>query len=158
MEQNCVQILAQSLEKKSKVLDDIIEQNNLQEMILKQTQFDMDAFEKSVDEQNRLIAELDKLDSGFEIVYERTREEMLVNKPKYSKEIALMQKLIQTITDKIVTINAGNLRNKRMAENQFRKERQAIQQNVSKSKVARDYYNSMNKLNCIAPQFYDSKK
>ncbi len=158
MEQNCVQILAQSLEKKSKVLDDIIEQNNLQEMILKQTQFDMDAFEKSVDEQNRLIAELDKLDSGFEIVYERTREEMLVNKLKYSKEIALMQKLIQTITDKIVTINAGNLRNKRMAENQFRKERQAIQQNVSKSKVARDYYNSMNKLNCIAPQFYDSKK
>ena len=26
------------------------------------------------------------------------------------------------------------------------------------AKVARDYYNSMNKLNCVAPQFYDSKK
>lgn len=158
MEQNCVQILAQSLEKKSKVLDGIIEQNNLQENILKQDKFDMDTFEQSVDEQNRLIAELDRLDSGFETVYERTREEILTNKAKYSKEIALMQSLIQQITDKIVTINAGNLRNKRMAENQFRKERLAIQQNVSKSKVARDYYNSMNKLNCVAPQFYDSKK
>lgn len=158
MEQNCVQILAQSLEKKSKVLDGIIEQNNIQETILKQDKFDMDTFEKSVDEQNRLIAELDKLDSGFELVYERTREEMLLHKARYSKEIALMQTLIQQITDKIVTINAGNLRNKRMAENQFRKERIALQQNVSKSRVARDYYNNMNKLNCVAPQFYDSKK
>lgn len=158
MEQNCVQILAQSLEKKSKVLDDIIEQNNLQETILKQDKLDRDAFEKSVDEQNKLIAELDRLDRGFETVYDRTREEMVVNKAKYSKEIALMKSLIQQITDKIVAINAGNLRNQRMAENQFKKERLAIQQNVSKSKVARDYYNSMNKLNCVAPQFYDSKK
>lgn len=158
MEQNCVQILAQSLEKKSQVLDKIIEQGNLQEAILKQDKFDMDAFDKSIDEQNRLIEELDKLDRGFESLYDRIREELLAHKEKYTVEIKRMKELIQQITDKVVIVNAAELRNKRMAENQFKKEKIAIQQSVSKSKVARDYYNSMNKLNCVAPQFYDSKK
>ena len=158
MEQNCVQILAQSLEKKSQVLDKIIEQGNLQETILKQDKFDMDAFDKSIDEQNRLIEELDKLDRGFESLYDRIREELLAHKEKYTVEIKRMKELIQQITDKVVIVNAAELRNKRMAENQFKKEKIAIQQSVSKSKVARDYYNSMNKLNCVAPQFYDSKK
>ena len=158
MGQNCVQILAQSLEKKSQVLDKIIEQGNLQETILKQDKFDMDAFEKSIDEQNRLIEDLDKLDRGFESLYDRIREELLAHKEKYTVEIKRMKELIQQITDKVVIVNAAELRNKRMAENQFKKEKIAIQQSVSKSKVARDYYNSMNKLNCVAPQFYDSKK
>lgn len=158
MGQNCVQILVQSLEKKSQVLDKIIEQGNLQETILKQDKFDMDAFEKSIDEQNRLIEELDKLDRGFESLYDRIREELLAHKEKYTVEIKRMKELIQQITDKVVIVNAAELRNKRMAENQFKKEKIAIQQSVSKSKVARDYYNSMNKLNCVAPQFYDSKK
>lgn len=158
MGQNCVQILVQNLEKKSQVLDKIIEQGNLQETILKQDKFDMDAFEKSIDEQNRLIEELDKLDRGFESLYDRIREELLAHKEKYTVEIKRMKELIQQITDKVVIVNAAELRNKRMAENQFKKEKIAIQQSVSKSKVARDYYNSMNKLNCVAPQFYDSKK
>ena len=158
MGQNCVQILVQSLEKKSQVLDKIIEQGNLQETILKQDKFDMDAFEKSIDEQNRLIEDLDKLDRGFESLYDRSREELLAHKEKYTVEIKRMKELIQQITDKVVIVNAAELRNKRMAENQFKKEKIAIQQSVSKSKVARDYYNSMNKLNCVAPQFYDSKK
>ena len=130
----------------------------MQETILKQDKFDMDAFEKSIDEQNRLIEDLDKLDRGFESLYDRIREELLAHKEKYTVEIKRMKELIQQITDKVVIVNAAELRNKRMAENQFKKEKIAIQQSVSKSKVARDYYNSMNKLNCVAPQFYDSKK
>ena len=158
MEYNCVQILAQSLEKKNQVLDQIIEQNALQEQILKQESFDMDAFEQTVDEQNRMLAELDKLDEGFETLYDRVRKNLIANKDGYRKEIAHMKELIQQITDKIVTVNAGNLRNQRMAENQFRKEKNVIRQGVSKSKAAMNYYNNMNKLNSVAPQFYDSKK
>ena len=158
MEYNCVQILAQSLEKKNQILDRIIEQNVLQENILKQDSFDMDAFEQSIDEQGNLIQELDKLDEGFETLYDRVRENLISNKESYRKEITHMQDLIQQITDKIVTVNAGNLRNQRMAENQFKKEKSTIRQGVSKSKAAKNYYDSMNKLNNVAPQFYDSKK
>ena len=158
MEYNCVQILAQSLEKKNQVLDRIIEQNALQEQILKQESFDMDAFEKTIDEQSRMLQELDKLDEGFETLYDRVRENLISNKDSYRKEIARMQELIQQITDKIVTVNAGSLRNQRMAEQQFEKEKNVIRQGVSKSRAAMNYYNNMNKLNSVAPQFYDSKK
>lgn len=158
MEYNCVQILVQSLEKKNQVLDQIIEQNVLQEQMLKQESFDMDAFEKTIDDQNRMLQELDKLDEGFETLYDRVRENLISNKDSYRNEITHMKELIQQITDKIVTVNAGNLRNQRMAEQQFKKEKNAIRQGVSKSKAAMNYYNNMNKLNSVAPQFYDSKK
>ena len=57
-----------------------------------------------------------------------------------------------------MAINAGSARNKTLAEKQFQAEKQKIRQSVSKTKVARNYYNSMNNLNQVAPQFYDSKK
>ncbi|MCM1252797.1 MAG: flagellar protein FliT [Clostridium sp.] len=156
--ENCVQILVQSLEKKSETLNRIIEQNTLQETILKQEEFDMDTFEETVDAQNKLIEQLEQLDAGFESLYDRVREDMMRDKDKYRQEIAAMQELIQQITDKVVTVNAGNMRNKVLAENQFKKARTAIRNGVSKSKVARGYYNNMNNLNCVAPQFYDNKK
>lgn len=158
MEQNCVQILVQSLKKKIETLNKIIEQNNLQETILKQEEFDMDAFEETVDAQNKLVEELEQLDTGFEALYDRVREDVMHNKDRYRQEIAEMQEMIQQITDKVVTINAGNMRNKRLAENQFKKARAEIRNGVSQSKVARGYYNNMNNLNCVAPQFYDNKK
>ena len=158
MEQNCVQILVQSLKKKSETLNKIIEQNNLQETILKQEEFDMDSFEETVDAQNELVEELERLDTGFEALYDRVREDVMHNKDRYRQEIVEMQELIQQITDKVVTINAGNMRNKRLAENQFKKARAEIRNGVSQSKVARGYYNNMNNLNCVAPQFYDNKK
>ena len=139
MEQNCVQILVQSLKKKSETLNKIIEQNNLQETILKQEEFDMDAFEETVDAQNELVEELEQLDTGFESLYDRIREDVMHNKDRYRQEIAEMQELIQQITDKVVTINAGNMRNKRLAENQFKKVRAEIRNGVSQSKVARGY-------------------
>lgn len=158
MKQNCVQILVQSLEKKNRALNKIIEQNSIQETILKQEEFDMDAFEASVDEQNGLLAELDRLDDGFEALYDRVREDLMADKAKYQQEISYMKELIQQITDKVVTVNAGNMRNKTLAESQFKKKQTSIRNSLSKSKVARGYYKSMNNLNCVAPQFYDSKK
>lgn len=158
MKQSGAQILLQSLEKKNGILDEMILQNKAQEELLKQENLDMDAFDKAIDRQSAYVEELDKLDNGFEAVYDRVRDELMHNKEQYRAEIAAMQKLIQAITDKIATLNAGNMRNKILAENQFKKQKQAIGSSVSKTKVARNYYNSMNHLNYVTPQFYDSKK
>lgn len=158
MEQNGVQILLQSLEKKNRVLDGLIGQNAQQETLLKQEELDMEAFDRAIDSQNELLEELDRLDGGFETYYDRVREDIIANKDKYRDEILKMQQQIQQITDKIATINAGNMRNKLLAENQFKKERQAIKDSTSQTRVARNYYNNMRNLNNVAPQFYDSKK
>lgn len=158
MSQSGAQILLQSLEKKTQLLDKIIQQNSVQEDILKQDDLDMDAFDEAINKQGEYIEELDRLDQGFEAVYDRVRTELLQDKSRYRAEIARMQELIQKITDKIVTVNAGNMRNKTLAENQFQKKRTTIGTGASKNRAARNYYNSMNNLNYVSPQFYDSKK
>lgn len=158
MNQSGAQILLQSLEKKAQLLDKMIRQNSVQEGILKQEELDMDAFDEAINQQGVYLEELDRLDQGFEAVYDRVREELLQDKERYRAEITRMKELIQQITDKVVTINAGNMRNKVLAENQFKKKRISIGTGASKNKAARNYYNSMNNLNFVSPQFYDSKK
>lgn len=158
MSQSSVQILVESLEKKNRLLDEIIRENAVQEDILKQEQLDMDALDASTDRMGSLAEALEKLDDGFEVVYEHTREELMANKAAYRSEIAYMQQMIGQITDKVVRINAARMRNKMKAEHQFQKSRDQIGQAASKMKVSKNYYNSMNKLHYVAPQFYDSKK
>ena len=158
MSQSGAQILLQSLEKKNKLLDQMILQNSVQEDILKQEEFDMDAFDAAIDKQSSYVEELDRLDQGFEAVYDRTREELLNNKEQYSTEIKRMKEQIQQITDKIVTLNAGNMRNKMLAENQFKKKKREISNGVSKNRAAKNYYNNMNNLNYVSSYFYDNKK
>lgn len=158
MNQSGAQILLQSLEKKSLLLDKMIQQNSIQEEILKADDLDMDAFDEAINKQGSYLEELDRLDQGFEAVYDRVRQELIQDKERYRAEIIRMKELIQQITDKIVTLNAGNMRNKVLAENQFKKKRISIGTGASKNKAARNYYNNMNNLNYVSPQFYDSKK
>ena len=158
MDQSGAQVLLQSLEKKNRLLDQMILQNGIQEEILKQEEFDMDAFDAAIDQQSAYVEQLDKLDQGFESVYDRVREDLIENKESYRNEISRMKEQIQQITDKIVTLNAGKMRNKMLAENQFKKKRQEIGAGASQNRVARNYYNSMNNLNYVSPQFYDNKK
>ena len=158
MSQSSIQVLVESLEKKSRLLDDIIRENDVQENIFKQEELDMDALDASTDRISSLAEALEKLDDGFEAVYDRTREELIANKAAYRSEIARMQKLIGEITDKVVRVNAGRMRNKMRADRQFQKSRDQIGKASSKMKVSRNYYNSMNNLHYVSPQFYDSKK
>lgn len=158
MSQSSIQILVESLGKKSRLLDDIIRENDVQEDILKQEELDMDALNASTDRISSLAEALEKLDEGFETVYDRTREELIANKAAYRDEIAQMKKLISGITDKVVRINAARMRNKMRADQQFKKSRDRIGKSTSKMKVSKNYYNSMNNLHYVSPQFYDSKK
>ena len=68
MNQSGVQILLQSLEKKAQLLDRMIQQNSVQEGILKEEELDMDAFDEAINEQGVYLEELDRLDQGCEAV------------------------------------------------------------------------------------------
>ncbi len=152
------QILVESLEKKSRILDEIIKENEAQEILFKQDQLDMEALDASADRMGELAEKLELLDEGFEAVYDRIRQELIDNKSAYRQEIRRMQELIAVITEKVVGINAARMRNKMQAENQFKKSRQQIGRATSKMKASQNYYNSMNRLNFVDPQFYDNKK
>lgn len=152
------QVLVESLEKKSRILDEIMEENKVQEHLLKQEEVDLEALDASADRMGGFAEKLELLDEGFEAVYDRIRQELIDNKSVYRAEIKRMQELIAEITEKVVGINASRMRNKLQAENQFKKSRQQIGRASSKMKVSQNYYNNMNRLNYVAPQFYDNKK
>ena len=158
MSLSSAQILVESLEKKSRILDEIMEENEAQERLFKQEELDMEALDASTDRMGELAEKLELLDEGFESVYDRIRQELIENKSAYRTEIKRMQELIAVITEKVVSINAGRMRNKLQAENRFKKSRQQIGKASSKMKVSQNYYNNMNRLNYVDPQFYDNKK
>ena len=158
MSLSSAQVLVESLEKKSRILDEIIKENEAQERLFKQEELDLEALDSSSDRMGELAEKLELLDEGFESVYDRIREELIENKQAYRVEIKRMQELIAVITEKIVSINAARMRNNIQAEQRFKKSRQQIRSASSQMKASKNYYNHMNSLNYVAPQFYDSKK
>ena len=158
MSLSSAQVLVESLEKKSRILDEIMKENEAQEILFRQGELDMDARDASADRMGKLAEKLELLDDGFEAVYDRIREELIENKAAYRGEIKRMQELIAGITEKVVSINAARMRNKLQAEKQFKKSRQQIGSASSKMKASQNYYNNMNRLNYVDPQFYDNKK
>ncbi len=158
MSLSSAQILVESLEKKSRILDEVIKENEAQELLFKQEELDMEALDASSDRMGQLAEKLELLDEGFEAVYDRIRSELIDNKEAYRTEIKRMQVLIAEITEKVVGINAARMRNKLQAETHFKNSRQKIGRASSKMKVSQNYYNNMNNLNYVESHFYDTKK
>jgi len=154
---NYLGILEDSLQKKVAVLDEIAEQNLKQEDLLKQDKLDIEAFDGIVDKKDELIQKLLKLDEGFETLYDRVREQLQANQDSYKSQIARMQQLIKQITDKNVSIQAQETRNKKMVEDYFAKEKSSIRVGRQASKAAYDYYKNMSNTRQVPPQFLDQK-
>lgn len=158
MEKNYIIILTESLEKKLQVLDKISTENLSQRELLKSEDFDMEAFETSVDRKSELIEQISFLDEGFETMYERVREALNTKKQSYQEEIATLKKLISAVTEKSVIIQKQEQENRVLAEAQFSREKKKVQQIKNSRQVTSQYYKNMAKLNYVEPQFMDKKK
>lgn len=158
MEKNYIIILTESLEKKIQVLDKISAENLSQRELLKSEDFDMEAFETSVDRKSELIEQISFLDEGFETMYERVREALNTKKQSYQEEIATLKKLISAVTEKSVIIQKQEQENRILAEAQFSREKKKVQQIKNSRQVTSQYYKNMAKLNYVEPQFMDKKK
>ena len=142
-----VTALIESLEKKNKVLDEILKKNEEQAALLKEEEFSFDKFDKSTEEKGVLIYRLEKLDEGFEAFYARVKEELDSDREKYKPSILKMQMLITDITDKSSRIQAGEARNKAALEAFFKGERDRLKSQRSGVKAVKSYTQSMNMLN-----------
>lgn len=108
-----VTALKEGLEKKLKVLEELYRLCLSQSELLSKEELDYEAFDTLVDEKDICIEKLEKLDEGFEIVYNRVKSELESNKAVYAAEIKAMQELIVKITDKSTSITALEERNKK---------------------------------------------
>lgn len=155
---NYLQLLIESLEKKLNILEILQDYSNRQADILKSPDVSLERYDECVDEKDRLVRELAKLDDGFEKLYDNIKEELLTNKKQYQIQIATLQELISKLTEKNCNLQAQEERNKTLLDNYFQNERKALRGGRKASKAALDYYQSMSGSKVVQPQFLDKKK
>lgn len=155
---NYLNILEESLRKKSEVLDKIQVYNDEQYKIFSAETVDMSKFDEAIEEKGRLIEELTKLDEGFESLYANIAVQLQAEKSKYAGQIKSLQDLIRQVTDKSMTVQASEARNKALIEAYFAKEKKQIKESRVNSKAAYGYYRNLNKAVLEENRGFDLKK
>ena len=146
---NYLQVLSESLDKKIDILKQLEALTAAQKEIIDKGEFDEEAFNDNVDSKAALIDELEKLDTGFQILYD--------NKDRYKQEIAALQVKIKTITDLSLALQVAEQRNNVIVRNRFNSIRKDVYQAKKNREVASNYYKSMNNISSQS-YFMDKKK
>ena len=157
MTETYVDIMLQSLKKKAEVLKAIIDENVKQREILEDVNGSADDFDATVEAKSALIEQLNQLDSGFQKLFDRMKEELEGDKDKYREQIREIQRLIRTVTDKSVEIQAQEARNKDLMKAKFAQVKSQARTFRKSSAVVSKYYKSMSKMPYVEPQFMDNK-
>ena len=151
-------MLEESLVKKIEIMKKIEDENARQKDILSNNDdVDLEAFDKTLDMKGEYVDELEKLDDGFQSLFDRVKQEVGDNKKTYADQIKRMQELIHEIMDRSASIEAAEHRNKKLAENYFSSEREKMATGKRSSAAAFNYYTTMNNFKDIPPQFLDTK-
>lgn len=151
-------ILSESLDQKLSVLQEIQEYNERQAQDFAEGRADLDSFDEAVEEKDRLIEKISKLDEGFELLYEKLAEELKDHRERYAVQIKALQDKISKVTEMSVSIQAQEARNKKLVEAYFANARRGLNQNRKNSKAAYDYYKSMSGTAGQHSHFMDSKQ
>lgn len=152
-----IDIMVESLLKKSSLLDDIIESNNKLETVIGESELDMESFRQLLDAKDSCVNQINRLDEGFESLFHKIKDELHNNKEQYRQQILNMQRLIRTITDKAVQIQETESKQRLAIEGQFARKRKELRTAKQGISVAQNYYKNMSKLNVVDAQFLDKK-
>ena len=158
MESTYVDIMIQSLKKKIRVLEEIRRINIRQKELLESDKSDADEFDQTVEEKAKLIEQMTQLDSGFDKLFERVKDELNQHKADYADRIKTMQNCIRQITDLSMELQAQESRNKDLMTRKFVSVRERAKVVRTNSKAANQYYKNMMNLHYVDPQFMDNKK
>lgn len=160
MEQNnnYIAIMIDSLNKKVRILDEIISINEEQSNIITDIKKNMTEYDITLDKKAKLIDELNILDAGFQNIYDRIKDDIKNNSAMYADEIKQMQHLITQITDKSVQIQQSEERNRQVIETQFSKIKGEIKSFKENRQAATKYYKNMQNTQYVPSHFLDRKK
>ncbi len=155
---NYLKILEESLRKKVQVLEELQQYNEKQRQVFESAEVKLEQFDEAIEQKGRLIDRITKLDEGFETLYTNVAKELEANKDKYAEQIRSLQQLVKQVTDRSMSVQAQEARNKALIEEYFSKERNGIRQDRINSKAAYEYYKKVNNTAYVPPQIFDNKK
>lgn len=154
---NYLQVLSESLDKKITILDKLEALTAQQKSIAQAEEFDDDAFDANTDGKAKLIAELEKLDNGFQILYDNIKAQITGNKELYRQEIQQLQAKISMILDKNAALLVEEENNRKLIASRFTSLKKEVYQIKKSRDMAASYYKNMNNISSEA-YFYDNKK
>lgn len=158
LEKNYLKIMIESLHKKVEILDDISKENERQRILFTQENIESEDLEETLRKKQEFIDKLNELDEGFQLIYDRLKEELQENPENYKEEVKEMKELISQIMGKSMLVQTEEERNKLAMKEYFSNFKSGIRQARTSQKAAVNYYNNMNKLNHIEAQFMDRRK
>ena len=127
--------------------------------ILDAEEFAADEFDNTIDEKQRSIDALLKLDEGFMDTYGRVKDTLLENPADYATEIAQAKTLIKKQTDMSIELQALEEKNKVKLSVQLTKGRQKGRDFRTSSRTAAAYYKNMSNRHQDGDSYFlDSKK
>lgn len=158
MNKQYISTLRDSLQKKDKILDEILRISNYQKELLEVTPLDYEKFDNYVNDKDVCIENLNKLDEGFEILYQRVGDELKENRDVYAQEILQMKQLISSITEKSVSIQTLEERNRKAMEQAILQSRRELQKGKRSVSVAQNYYKNMSNIDGNLSKYMDQKQ
>lgn len=141
-----VQIMVESLRKKSIILDRLITKNEVQAKCLESGEFDTidwDTFNLAMSEKEAEINRLNDMDAGFQALYDRIGTEIKNNANEYKSQIKEMQALISEIEAKSVKVQTGEAKNREIIEKVMTGRKKEIKKARMSLKAVSSYYQSM---------------
>lgn len=158
MKETYIKLLRDTLERKLQVLDQLILLTEQQDKVISAEHFDEDSFMQCIEKKEEFLGDLDKLDQGFERVYQAVSTELSTKKELFKGDIFILQELITKITDRSVSLQAMEKRNKSKLELLFSRKRKEIKSSKALGKSATNYYKTMVQQHEQKSIFYDKKQ
>ena len=152
-----LKILDESLDKKLALLKEI-EDLSLSQSVMIEDGAAFEDIDANMDDKAALIDRINKLDEGFQAMYDNIKENLEAQKEEYEDEIELIKKKISEVMSCSTQIQAIEARNKAAMKQRFAKAHKDIRSRTVHASQVQDYYKVANRLNAITPQFMDKKK
>ncbi|WOO35148.1 hypothetical protein R2R35_15235 [Anaerocolumna sp. AGMB13020] len=151
-------VLIDTLRKKEELLNTLIELTKEQESILAESPFSMDSFDLVMNHKDEAINQLNQVENGFELIYQRVEKELPAKKDQIKTEILEIQKLIRNVTDKSMVIQALESKNKERLIMQLAGRRQEIRSFKATNHAADRYHQNMANQHQEGQSYFLDKK
>lgn len=155
-EKTYIGILSTSLEKKSRLLDEILKLTEEQGKLLLQP-FNEEQFNDLLAAEEKLFQEIQQLDEGFESIYQQVRTALLDKKITYKEEIQQMQHLIKIQMEQSAKIQAIELQNKEKFRLYIQMQRGKIKEFKKNHRSMKSYYDNITGQPKQEAIFFDKK-
>lgn len=156
--QTYLNILVDTLIRKNDILDHLIHITLKQDENIITDPSDLDRIEQSVKDKSVLIEELNKLDLGFDKIYEHVKDEISIRKIDHKDTIIRLQNLIKDVTNKSVKLQTLEQRNQINLNAYISAEKKKIKEYKLNNQTVSSYYKNMMNQHQGHSYFLDKKK